>query len=214
MVDEHYYVDPSWMIHNQDYYDNYKRNATKVYLGEYAAHLPGRPNNLETALASALYLTSVERNADVVAMTSYAPLLAKEGHTQWKPDMIFFNNDSVKVTPDYHVQKMYGNNAGTRYVPAPLKVNTTDRNVVNRIGMSTVLDETTGEYVIKLANLLPVTVTGNVDLSKLGIEGGKSKGLRLTGAPADTKLTPEEVTVEFPAVSLPPYSFTVVRVKR
>lgn len=109
---------------------------------------------------------------------------------------------------------MYGNNAGTRYVPAPLKVNTTDRNVVNRIGMSTVLDETTGEYVIKLANLLPVTVTGNVDLSKLGIEGGKSKGLRLTGAPADTKLTPEEVTVEFPAVSLPPYSFTVVRVKR
>ena len=214
MVDEHYYVDPSWMIHNQDYYDNYKRNATKVYLGEYAAHLPGRPNNLETALASALYLTSVERNADVVAMTSYAPLLAKEGHTQWKPDMIFFNNDSVKVTPDYHVQKMYGNNAGTRYVPAPLKVNSTDRNVVNRIGMSTVLDEATGEYVIKLANLLPVTVTGNVDLSKLGIAGGKAKGLRLTGAPADTKLAPEEVTVEFPAVSLPPYSFTVVRVKR
>lgn len=214
MVDEHYYVDPSWMIHNQDYYDNYKRNATKVYLGEYAAHLPGRPNNLETALASALYLTSVERNADVVAMTSYAPLLAKEGHTQWKPDMIFFNNDSVKVTPDYHVQKMYGNNSGTRYVPAPLKVNSTDRNVVNRIGMSTVLDEATGEYVIKMANLLPVAVTGNVDLSKMGIASTKAKGLRLTGAPSDTKLTPEEVTVEFPAVSLPPYSFTVVRVKR
>ena len=34
------------------------------------------------ALAEALYLTSVERNADVVTMTSYAPLLAKEGHTQ------------------------------------------------------------------------------------------------------------------------------------
>lgn len=214
MVDEHYYVAPGWYLNNRGYYDSYDRNGPKVYLGEYASHTPDRKNTLEAALSIALYLTDVERNGDVVEMTSYAPLLAKEGHENWRPDMVFFDNDSIRLTPDYHVQKMYGNNAGTRYVPAPLKVNTTDRNVVNRIGMSTVLDETTGEYVIKLANLLPVTVTGNVDLSKLGIEGGKSKGLRLTGAPADTKLTPEEVTVEFPAVSLPPYSFTVVRVKR
>lgn len=214
MVDEHYYVAPGWYLNNRDYYDSYDRSGPKVYLGEYASHTPDRKNTLEAALSIALYLTDVERNGDVVEMTSYAPLLAKEGHENWRPDMVFFDNDSIRLTPDYHVQKMYGNNAGTRYVPAPLKVNTTDRNVVNRIGMSTVLDETTGEYVIKLANLLPVTVTGNVDLSKLGIEGGKSKGLRLTGAPADTKLTPEEVTVEFPAVSLPPYSFTVVRVKR
>ena len=69
-----------------------------MYLGEYAAHLPGRPNNIETALAEALYLTSVERNADVVTMTSYAPLLAKEGHTQWNPDLIYFNNTEVKPT--------------------------------------------------------------------------------------------------------------------
>ena len=71
---------------NQDYYDRYDRTKPKVYLGEYAAHLPGRPNNIETALAEALYLTSVERNGDIVSMTSYAPLLAKEGHTQWNPD--------------------------------------------------------------------------------------------------------------------------------
>ena len=58
----------------------------------------GRPNNIETALAEALYLTSVERNADVVTMTSYAPLLAKEGHTQWNPDLIYFNNTEVKPT--------------------------------------------------------------------------------------------------------------------
>ena len=69
-----------------------------MYLGEYAAHLPGRPNNIETALAEALYLTSVERNGDIVSMTSYAPLLAKEGHTQWNPDLIYFNNREVKPT--------------------------------------------------------------------------------------------------------------------
>jgi alpha-L-arabinofuranosidase len=75
-----------------------------VYLGEYAAHLPGRPNNIETALAEALYLTSVERNGDIVSMTSYAPLLAKEGHTQWNPDLIYFNNREVKPTVGYYTQ--------------------------------------------------------------------------------------------------------------
>ena len=53
------------MIHNQEYYDYYDRSKAKVYLGEYAAHLPVRPNNVETALAEALYLTAVERNGDV-----------------------------------------------------------------------------------------------------------------------------------------------------
>lgn len=77
MVDEHYYVQPGWMIHNQDYYDSYDRSKPHVYLGEWAAHLDGRPSNVETALAEALYLTAVERNADVVEMASYAPLLAK-----------------------------------------------------------------------------------------------------------------------------------------
>jgi hypothetical protein len=87
VVDEHYYQSPVWFIHNQDYYDKYDRSKAKVYPGEYAAHLPGRPRNLETALAEALYLTAVERNGDVVSMTSYAPLLAKEGHTQWNPNL-------------------------------------------------------------------------------------------------------------------------------
>lgn len=76
MVDEHYYVQPGWMINNQDFYDNYDRKGPKVYLGEYAAHISGCLNNLESALAEALYLTSVERNADVVVMSSYVPLLA------------------------------------------------------------------------------------------------------------------------------------------
>lgn len=213
MVDEHYYVDPAWMIHNQDYYDNYRRNATKVYLGEYAAHLPGRPNNMETALAEALYLTSVERNADVVEMTSYAPLLAKKGNTQWRPDLIYFTNDSVMTTTDYQVQKMYGNNSGTRYIPAPLKVNSSDSNVTNRVGMSVVLDENTGEYIVKLVNLLPVEATGNVDLTPLGVTAKQVTGQILTGEPTDTKTVPETTTITLPNVTLPPYSFILFRVK-
>lgn len=78
MVDEHYYQSPGWFLHNQDFYDKYDRSKkTKVYLGEYATHISGRRANMETALTEALYLAALERNGDVVHMTSYAPLLAK-----------------------------------------------------------------------------------------------------------------------------------------
>ena len=65
-----------------------------------------RPN-LETALAEALYLTDIERNGDVVEMTSYAPLLCKDGHSNWNPDMIYFGNTSVRTTPAYEVQRLF-----------------------------------------------------------------------------------------------------------
>ena len=112
MVDEHYYQTPGWFLNNQHFYDSYDRQGAKVYLGEYAAHLPSRPNNLEVALAEAAYMTSLERNGDVVSMASYAPLLAKEGHTQWNPDLIYFNNGEVKPTVNYYVQQLFGQNAG------------------------------------------------------------------------------------------------------
>ncbi len=213
MVDEHYYVDPAWMIHNQDYYDRYRRGGTKVYLGEYAAHLPGRPSNVETALAEALYLTAVERNGDVVEMTSYAPLLAKEGHTQWRPDLIYFNNDSLRPTVDYHVQRLFGNNPGTRYIPAPLKVDSDNPDVAHRIGISVTTDEKTGEHIIKAVNLLPVEAKGNIDLSALGVKPGSVRATILTGTPADTRAIPVQTTLTLPNLTLPPYSFAVIRVR-
>ena len=67
---------------------------------------PGRPSNIETALSEALYLTAVERNGDIVSMTSYAPLLAKGRHIQWSPDLIYFDNTEVKPTVGYYTQLM------------------------------------------------------------------------------------------------------------
>jgi alpha-L-arabinofuranosidase len=216
MVDEHYYVSPGWMIYHQDYYDNYDRNKSKVYLGEYAAHLPGRPNNLETALAEALYLTSVERNGDIVSMASYAPLLAKERHTQWNPDLIYFNNKEVKPTTDYQVQKLYGENAGDRYLSNNLSVTTGDDKVRKRVGTSVVRDSKSGDLVVKLVNMLPVTVRTQVQLH--GTSDLQPMALRtvLTGKPDDRDLKPVtdllEIGAEFPC-ELPAYSFTILRLK-
>ena len=73
MIDEHYYESVGWFINNQDYYDNYDRNAPKVYLGEYAAR--SKRGNIDCALSEALHLCGIERNGDIVEMTSYAPML-------------------------------------------------------------------------------------------------------------------------------------------
>lgn len=220
MVDEHYYVDPAWLIYNQDYYDDYDRNGTKVYLGEWAAHLPGRPSNIETALAEALYLTSVERNGDVVSMSSYAPLLAKDNHTQWKPDLIYFNNTEVRPTTDYETMRLYGENSGNKYLNADVKIDSDNEKVRARIGSSIVKDEKTGDIIIKLVNMLPVEATMEVDVTKFYPEGkGAISSVRtvMSGKPADDKASvkTDRVTLDSPFFNIPlaPYSFTVLRLK-
>ena len=216
MVDEHYYQSPGWFLHNQDFYDKYDRSKkTKVYLGEYATHIPGRKANMETALTEALYLTALERNGDVVHMTSYAPLLAKERRTQWNPDLIYFNNREVKPTTGYYVQKLYGQHAGDHYIPSQISLDNQDSRVKLRVGSSIVRDSKTGDVIVKLVNMLPVSIETEVQLP--GIDGIQSSATRtvLAGAPETTPL-PVTDTIEAGAnfkQQLPAYSFTVIRLK-
>ncbi len=134
MVDEHGYRSPLWFWQNLEHFDTYDRASSLVYLGEYAAHDHGRRNTLRSALAEAAYNTAVERNADLVRMASYAPLLAKEGHTQWRPDMIYFDNISVTPSLNYHVQKLFNLNAGDVYLPTSIAIETKSEKKENPIG--------------------------------------------------------------------------------
>ena len=216
MVDEHYYVSPGWFIHNQDYYDKYDRTKSKVYLGEYASHLPGRVTNIETALSEALYLIACERNGDVVSMTSYAPLLAKEGHTQWNPDLIYFNNTEVKPTVDYFVQLLYGQNSGDIYLPSDVKISDQNESVRKRVAVSVVRDSKSNDLIVKLVNMLPVAVNTKLNLEGLGNLNPSAIRTVLTGTPDDKKARPVTdniaVSKDFPC-ALPAYSFTVIRIK-
>ena len=217
MVDEHYYVAPGWFIHNQDYYDRYDRSKSKVYLGEYAAHLPGRPSNIETALSEALYLTAVERNADVVTMTSYAPLLAKEGHTQWSPDLIYFNNSEVKPTVGYYTQQLFGQNAGNHYIPSTVILDNERDAVQKRIGMSVVKNDTSGDYIVKLVNLLPVEVKTKINMEDISLLRPIATKTVLKGAPTDKEAKPLTETFDVNGknidYTMPAYSFSVIRIK-
>lgn len=213
MVDEHYYQQPGWFINNQHFYDTYDRTESKVYLGEYASW----NNEWYNALAEAIYLTGLERNGDVVAMASYAPLLAKERNTQWRTDLIFFNNTEVKPTPSYEVQKLYGQNAGDVYVKAEMNLSDNSMAVRNRIGSSIVKDSETGDIIIKLVNILPVET--NVDVSISGLTGFKSVAQKtvVAGAPQLRTVTPQSSEVKIGdkiIETLAPYSFTVIRLTK
>lgn len=215
MMDEHYYQTPGWFIHNNHFYDNYDRNGSKVYLGEYAAHLPGRPNNIETALAEAHYLTGLERNGDIVSMASYAPLLAKEGFTQWNPNLIYFNNTEVKPTVNYHVQKMYGLNSGDFYLENSLNLSDNRFDVKKRVASSVVLDSTTGDVIVKMINILPVEIQTAVHLPGIKIAKDATRTV-LKGQPTQRNAVPFSDTLQvdnsFNCV-LAPYSFTLIRIK-
>ncbi len=206
MVDEHYYESTGWFMHHRDYYDGYDRQLPKVYLGEYAASTKARRPNVETALAEALYLTDIERNGDVVAMTSYAPLLAKDGHHNWDPDMIYFSNTEVRPTPAYETQRLFSVYGGDRYVKTTLK---SDAKVAHRLGASLVKDSKTGRRYLKLVNALPVAL--RLTLEGITIpEGTTAEGFEGEPEQQAVKVTTGPLTIEGGTVVLPPYAIRVV----
>ncbi len=214
MVDEHYYVSPGWYIHNQHFYDQYDRSASKVYLGEYASHGPGRKSTIETALTCAMHICNLERNGDVVVMSSYAPLLAKNRHTQWNPDLIYFDNTQVYPTVDYFVQKMCGQSQGNQYLPSTLQFDLgPDAN--RRLAVSTVRDTATGKTYVKLVNLLPEPVEFTLDFQGVDIPQGTEAGMTvLSGEWNSQDARPKEflkflLKAQAP-VTIPAYAFAVI----
>ena len=119
-VDEHFYQPPDWFLKNVGRYDTYPRTGPKIFVGEYAAHLPSsgplnmRPSTLGAALAEAVFMTGFERNADLVEMSAFAPLLAHVDAWQWTPNLIWFDNLRSFGTPSYYAQQMFGANRGSR----------------------------------------------------------------------------------------------------
>jgi len=216
MVDEHYYKEPNWFFENLNRYDSYDRKASWIYVGEFAAHDIKRKNTLRSALAEAACMSSLERNGDVVNMASYAPLLAKEGNTQWNPDMIYFNNTQVKPSVNYFVQQLFGQNSGDEYIHSKLILSDASKEETNRVPVSVVKDSQTGDLIIKLVNFLPSSVQANIKLEGVISMNPMATKIVLSGMPDDLGSRPQTSECKIGKVfscELPAYSFTVIRVK-
>ena len=186
ILDEHYY-EPNTYFLNKRQYDNYPRDRkTKVYLGEYAA----KDKKLIDALAEGLYLLHVERNGDVVAMTSYAPLFARKNGTQWNPDLIYYDNERPFLTCSYYVQQMFGQSAGQYYYGDCVKFEGDAADVIQpqenvHYGQSVVLNVKTRQLFVKLCNADAEAKVANIDLSRFkGIKKFATK-TTIAGQPND-----------------------------
>ena len=183
IIDEHYYEPNKYFLSSRQY-DNYPRDRkTKVYLGEYAA----KDKKLIDALAEGLYLLHVERNGDVVCMTSYAPLFAKKDATNWNPDLIYFDNERTYLTCSYYVQQMFGQSSGQYYYGDCVTFEGDETGIVQPAentlyGQSVVLNVKTRKLYVKLVNAGAEAKTANINLSRFGLKKQAVKTLLVGSA--------------------------------
>ena len=231
LVDEHYYRDEEWFLTNGLRYDAYDRKGPKVFAGEYACHGKGKKwNHYEAAVLEAAFMTSFERNADIVQMTSPAPLFAHVDGWQWRPDQIWYDNTEMFKTVSYYVQQMYATNAGTNV----LSLTMDKKPVANQAGQnglfaSAAYDGKTDEVIIKIANTTKVQQPVSFILT--GMKGTRTaQTLTLCHDGMDDEnsisqpelITPQKGTVHVDEGKgsslllddLPPMSFRIYRIRK
>lgn len=226
IIDEHYYRPPQWFLQNARRYDNYPRNGSKVFAGEYAAQSDKvvsihNKNNWLTALSEAAFMTGLERNADVVSMASYAPLFAHADGWQWTPDLIWVDNLRSFGTPNYYVQQLFSLNKGTAIVPLRMESDVIAGQ--DSLYASAALDEQSNELIIKLVN-----VSGQPQTCTLELDRKPAAQARLTVLQSDDpngmnsfaqpgQVSPKSRAIKVPGKRFPleaaPYSLNVLRVR-
>ena len=212
ILDEHYYEQRDFFLNNRQY-DNYPRDRkTKVYLGEYAA----KDKKLIDALAEALYLLHVERNGDVVCMTSYAPLFARKNATNWNPDLIYFDNERPFLTCSYYVQQLFGLSSGNYYYGNCVTID----DATNLQGQSVVLNTKTRQLFVKMCNASADAKKAKLNLSRFkGLKPAAVKTI-LSGNPEDENnyeqqpIQPQKENIKGKkkmTIDLPPYSMVMLQ---
>ncbi|MEO7719800.1 MAG: alpha-L-arabinofuranosidase C-terminal domain-containing protein [Capsulimonas sp.] len=124
LIDHHYYRSATEMARDAAHYDSYSRTAPKVFVGEWAS-IEGSPTpTFHAALGDAAWLTGLERNADVVEMECYAPLLVNVNPNgrQWSTNLIGYDALTSFGSPSYYVQAMFGANRGDVVLPVEVQV--------------------------------------------------------------------------------------------
>ena len=216
MVDEHYYQSPNWFWQNLHRYDAYDRQGPHVYVGEYAAHEKDRRNTLRSALAEAAGCIGFERNGDVVGLTSYAPLLARRGHTQWTPDMIYFTATEVFPSINYQVQRLFGAHSGDRLLSSQIE----GVPAGQKFAFSVVQDSASRDVILKVVNDEDQAISATIEVASS--QARTLNATVLTGASGDIanedgKPSPASLVSDQSKIgsrfkrSFPAHSLTVLR---
>jgi alpha-N-arabinofuranosidase len=210
VLDEHYYLPVEQFVkkaHGQ--YETYDRKGPKVFVGEWGAYeTPFEPwnaksrgeaptPNMRAALGDAAWMTEMEKNADIVIMHCYAPLLVNvsPGARQWRPNLIGYDALRVYGSPSYHAIKLFSTHLGDEL----LKATTTDTDVL----VSVTRDSKSGTVYAKLVNPGDAEAPVRIDVNGARSLGATATAITLAGASDATNSidAPENVAPKTATVS-------------
>ena len=181
VLDDHFYLSAEKYFDDIHHYDKFDRNGPKIFMGEYATMEGSPTGDFGAALGDAAWLTGVERNSDVVIMSSYAPLLVNvhNGGMQWHPDLIGYDGLTSYGSPSYYVLSLFASAVGDSVPESAMT------GGGPRLAYSVTNDA--GKVYLKIVNGAPTAQEVEVDLSGISGVTGPAKVKRLHAlSPADT----------------------------
>jgi alpha-N-arabinofuranosidase len=226
VIDNHHYMSPWAAIRNAHLYDNADRNGPKIFEGEWASQERGPARGLtpsfQCALSDAAFLTGLERNADIVVMTCYAPLFTRvnPGGAQWRTDLIGYDTMRAFGSPAYYVQKMFFNARGDQVIPVSRIIPQTTPDPIHApesasadsfdhdgrsetppdpkepLFVCASKEDATGDIILKVVNVFDVDQTMTLELTGANIHS-VATGEVMVGEPGDVN------TVENPFYRVP-----------
>jgi alpha-L-arabinofuranosidase len=220
LIDEHYYrnSEDDMASHSHDYDSRPRGSGPKVMVGEWATRV-GRPTpNMSGALGDAAWMTGMERNSDLVVLSSYAPLFVNvnPGGMQWPTDLIGFDTMASYGSPGYWAQQVFSTHHGDMILPS------TEENVplkdwqpptpragadekqpparplqhVPTLFHSVTRDSKTGIVYLKIVNRASTPQAVHVELGGLAAVESKGQSITISAAgPDDTNTVTEPAKI-------------------
>jgi alpha-N-arabinofuranosidase len=178
MIDDHYYRRAEQFFGDTHHYDNKDRNGPKIFVGEWATREGTPTPNMGAALGDAAWMTGMERNSDLILISSYAPLFVNVNPNgmQWQSDLIGYDANSSYGSPSYYAQVMFANHVGTETVASDLE------GAGDRLFYTVTRDAAKGIVYLKIVN-----ASSKAQELKITLDGAKdvkptAKLVRLTAA--------------------------------
>ncbi|MEO7718012.1 MAG: alpha-L-arabinofuranosidase C-terminal domain-containing protein, partial [Capsulimonas sp.] len=219
VIDDHYYQSARSFEADWKHYDKVSRSGPKVFVGEYASQEGVPTPNLKGALGDAAFMAGFERNADLVQISCYAPLLVNvnPGASQWGTNLIGFDALNSYVSPAYYTQQFFSLYHGDTVVPST-------SNTEHARGLAYVVSKVSknGTVYVKAVNPTYEPISTTIQLNGVRSVSPKGTAIVLTSAhDTDTntigdpnKVTPVTIPVTGIGKSFqytfPPNSLTVL----
>lgn len=192
VLDEHYYRSVAQFLRDSPtHYDRYPRNDQEIFVGEWGAYeeivpwdarsraLAPTPS-MKAALGDAAWMTGMERNADLVTMQCYAPLLVNvnPGGRQWRPNLIGYDALRSYGSPSYHAFRMFSRNRGDVILKATM--------TAAPLLTSVTRDTRTGVIYIKHVNPDATPQIVRIELNGISSLASSATAVELSADPAET----------------------------